>query len=61
MLTLVATLVSKMWHSETPEVKEHFKHLAEEEGRQHKKKYPQYKYEARKSATNKRKYQGDSD
>lgn len=57
MLTFLATIVSTMWRRESREVKDYFKNLAEEEDRQHKAKYPQYKYQARKSGTNKRKHQ----
>jgi hypothetical protein len=35
-----------MWRAEKPEVKAHFKALANEEDRQHKLKYPGYRFEA---------------
>ncbi|KAK1768930.1 high mobility group box domain-containing protein [Phialemonium atrogriseum] len=53
----ISTIVSTMWRRESREVKDYFKNLAEEEDRQHKAKYPQYKYQARKSGINKRKHQ----
>lgn len=56
-LTSPATIVSEMWSNETLEVKDHFQRLAEEDAAEHKKKYPGYKYEARKAGTKKRKHQ----
>jgi len=39
-----AQVVSRMWHEEKPEVKAHFKALADEEERLHKLRYPAYRF-----------------
>ncbi|KAL2150016.1 hypothetical protein VTH82DRAFT_7692 [Thermothelomyces myriococcoides] len=43
---LTAACISKTWRLEKPEVKAHFKALADEEDRIHKEKYPGYRYVA---------------
>ncbi|KAL2020191.1 hypothetical protein VTK56DRAFT_8617 [Thermocarpiscus australiensis] len=42
----ISRIVANMWRSEKPEVKAHFKALADEEDRRHKLAYPGYRYEA---------------
>ena len=48
---LVAQVVSNMWRSEMPEVKAHFKELADEEDQHHKDLFPQYRYLAGRRVT----------
>ncbi|KAJ4298462.1 hypothetical protein N0V88_003492 [Collariella sp. IMI 366227] len=42
----VSQIVAQKWRTEKPEVKAHFKALADEEDRTHKAMYPGYRYEA---------------
>ncbi|KAK4200257.1 sporulation minus regulator 2 [Triangularia verruculosa] len=44
----ISSIVSKAWKSETPQVRAHFKALAEEEDRLHKLNHPGYRYSARR-------------
>ncbi|PVU94406.1 hypothetical protein BB561_002563 [Smittium simulii] len=45
----ISIIIGKMWKSESPETKEKYKNLAENEKNKHKKLYPDYKYQPRKS------------
>nr|ALD16240.1 mat A-3 [Thermothelomyces heterothallicus] len=42
----ISQIVAKTWRAEKPEIKAHFKALADEEDRIHKEKYPGYRYVA---------------
>lgn len=41
-------ILGKRWHKETPEVRLHYKELADECKRKHQEKYPNYRYTPRK-------------
>ncbi|PVU89430.1 hypothetical protein BB559_005100 [Furculomyces boomerangus] len=45
----ISVIIGKMWKSEPTDVKDKYKEMAEEEKRKHKKLYPDYKYQPRKS------------
>nr|AAK83344.1 mating type protein MAT1-1-3 [Cryphonectria parasitica] len=47
----ISSLVSEMWAFEPEEVKQYYTHLAEIEARQHREKYPEYRYTPQARAT----------
>lgn len=49
-----ATLISAKWKSEPPHEKKFWNDLAEQEKRNHKQKYPDYKYRVRKPQAKKK-------
>ncbi|KAK0723743.1 high mobility group box-domain-containing protein [Apiosordaria backusii] len=51
----ISSIVSKTWKAESPQVKAHFKALADEEDRMHKLNHPGYRYQARRSRVERRK------
>ncbi|KAH8802873.1 hypothetical protein F5884DRAFT_488224 [Xylogone sp. PMI_703] len=53
----ISTIISKMWQAESPDIKEHYKKLAEEEKSRHHQQYPTYKCSPRKSSDIKRRKQ----
>lgn len=52
-----ATLIASQWKNEPAHQKDYWRYLAEQEERNHKKKYPDYKYRVRKPQGKKRKEQ----
>nr|QKY89069.1 mating type protein 1-1-3 [Calonectria pauciramosa] len=49
--TEISRVVSEWWKNETPEIKAYWQAMAEEEERQHKILYPDYKYTTKRSPT----------
>ncbi|KAJ3372912.1 hypothetical protein GGF31_001449 [Allomyces arbusculus] len=45
----MSKIISEMWRSELPEVREHYKHLAELAKKEHARKYPDYKYQPKRT------------
>ncbi|KAL7967206.1 MAT1-1-3 [Trichoderma sp. SZMC 28014] len=53
----LSTLIASQWKNEPAHQKDYWRYLAEQEERNHKKKYPDYKYRVRKPQGKKRKEQ----
>jgi hypothetical protein len=52
-----ATLIASKWKNETAHEKNYWNYLAEQEQRNHKKKYPDYKFRVRKPQARKKREQ----